>query len=789
MLELEMAGEALLHKIEQRLDRLVVEVLARKRRIVKRRQEVDGDAAFRVREHALHHPLYEAEPLVVAALQSDVEDADQDDPVVVARERLLAGIEGDELAVGKVLAAALEERLAEIATGVPHPVPLLLEPASEVAQAAADLMQVDVAVNAVEETCGGCESQCVRLGVTSAERTRVVAVRLEQLLVKPTLLIRDRQRISLTAHYTAYTLPMRVPFRTAFGGIVVAIAVLWAVYLIAMPHDAPSWLDPQFDARYYLAWSEALVEGTVDDGPFAGAFYRAPLYAYLLALGQSIGLPLATILWLQVLLDLAAVTTLSWTLRRVAGEVASIASLLLFGGYHAAIFFVSRISAESVALPLLILALALRLQQRCWIAVACLGLATLARPNLLLVVLAWAAWDLLQRRWRPAALTLGVLAVALLPAVAWNYVSAAAFVPVSSNGGITLMHGNGPGAVGVFTPIDGMRGDVFLQREEATAVASYQSGTPLNALEADNYWKSIAVRTRLEQPLDSIRLVAARLLLTFDNHEIALDEAPALDPNRVQIVLAVPFIFLSALAAASLAKRGDPALWLAAVALLATPLIFYVSSRYRLPFSVALIPLAAIGVAALWERRRNAWIGFNGMLLLSLLIPAIASAMIPYHDLRARELGSGLAQQIVSLEQQGKVTEAREVVNRALQRSPDSGEVWFALAGLEQRHGAEESAIQAWERAWASKASPGVRSAAAANLGAIWIRRGLYAQAARRMEEAIRLTPLNDACWTNLLVALSAQGRTTEVRSQLARAEQLGVAIDPELRATLIGGG
>ena len=57
------------------------------------------------------------------------------------------------------------------------------------------------------------------------------------------------------------------------------------------------------------------------------------------------------------------------------------------------------------------------------------------------------------------------------------------------------------------------------------------------------------------------------------------------------------------------------------------------------------------------------------------------------------------------------------------------------------------------------------------------------------MEEAIRLTPLNDACWTNLLVALSAQGRTTEVRSQLARAEQLGVAIDPELRATLIGGG
>ena len=101
----------------------------------------------------------------------------------------------------------------------------------------------------------------------------------------------------------------------------------------------------------------------------------------------------------------------------------------------------------------------------------------------------------------------------------------------------------------------------------------------------------------------------------------------------------------------------------------------------------------------------------------------------------------------------------------------------------------EADALASWERAWASRSAAGVRTSAAVNVAATWIRLGRGADAVRLMEDALKLVPLHGGCWSNLLVGLIVDGRPEEARRQLAEAERRGIAVDPELRAAIVGGG
>ena len=70
---------------------------------------------------------------------------------------------------------------------------------------------------------------------------------------------------------------------------------------------------------------------------------------------------------------------------------------------------------------------------------------------------------------------------------------------------------------------------------------------------------------------------------------------------------------------------------------------------------------------------------------------------------------------------------------------------------------------------------------AAANLGSVLIGTGRSAEAIAPLRAALERRPADRACWTNLVVALAAQGSAAEARAAAEEAARAGVRLDPGL--------
>lgn len=586
-------------------------------------------------------------------------------------------------------------------------------------------------------------------------------------------------------------------------------ALVWIGYGLAQPRYDPFDARPAFDAAYYVDWSDSILSAGDADARFEGAFYRAPLYPYLLSLLRGpLGLGLASVRWIQMLAALTLTGLLAQHAFRWAGPVAGIGTAVLLGAYHPWVFFSSRLLAESCAIVLLGLALRwiVRRGVRWTIFAGVLaGLAALARPNLLLVVVGWAAWAVYRGDRTKAIALVFATALTVLPVTAVNAHRSGRLVPISGNGGLTLYHGNGPGAKGVFTHPTGMSGAVSTQRQESTAAASRLLGRALDPVEADRYWGRRAVRQRLSEPFDTLKLAWNRLALLLGTREIALDEAPALDPNPWSRATFVPFALLLGLAAAAAAagKRSEIAAWswIAIVACAATPLVFYVSSRYRLPFAVLLAVPAGVGLSELFSSNKRAIGVFFAVAVFSLGMPWIVGLTMPHAgQLRRAERASGYAQLAqgslnraanvsLAVERKRWIGSARRFIERGRDSDPGSPELLCVVARIARDEGRLTDAETAWSQAWrASSGSPAARITAAVNLSAIWIEDGRASAAAELLSDALELAPLEENCWNNRITALIAAGRSAEARSAIDRARALGVSVNPDLEALLSAG-
>jgi len=607
----------------------------------------------------------------------------------------------------------------------------------------------------------------------------------------------------------ARTLAERKRFFRGLAVVLGLTALVWIAYGRAQPRYDPRHAQPGFDAAYYIDWSDSILSGDDADPRFRGAFYRAPLYPYLLSLLRGpLGVGLSFVRWIQMLAALAVTGWLAYHAFRWAGPVAGIGTAVLLGGYHPWLFFSSRLLAESCAIVLLVVALRWIVRRGArWTILAGVsaGFAALGRPNLLLVVIAWAAWAA-YRGDRAKALAL-VLATAfvVLPVTVVNWQRSGHFVPISANMGLTLYHANGAGAEGMPKTPAKMSIAADVQRASATAEASRLLGRELDPVEADRYWGRQAVRERLSEPFGTLRLAWNRLALLLGTREIALDEAPALDPNPWSRATFVPFALLLALAAAAAAagKRSEIAAWswIAIVACAAMPLIFYVSSRYRLPFAVLLAVPAGVGLSELFSRSKRAIGVFFLVTVFSLSAPWIVGLTMPHADeLRRAERASGYAQlaraslklaSSTSPEQERErwMESARRFVEAGRRSDPSSPELLGVVARMAMDEGRCAEAEAAWQAAWDTRTGAvDARVTAAVNLSAIWIEDGRASAAAELLSEALELAPLDENCWNNRITALIAAGRSAEARSAVDRARALGVFVNPDLEALLSAG-
>lgn len=563
------------------------------------------------------------------------------------------------------------------------------------------------------------------------------------------------------------------------GGFALRLA-----YVLTQPSSDPYFAQPAFDGAYYVEWARAIAAG--EPGP-EGAYYLAPLYPHLMAaLIKLTGGTFGTLYLLQQLLGVGSAAVIALAGRRTIGEFAGLAAAALFLLYHPIIFFSSSPLGEALALFLLLGSLAavsFRSTASGAIAGILAGLAAVARPNLLLVPLLWAAGEGIGGRWKRASLIAACTALVILPWTVRNLAVSGHAVLISSNGGITAYHGNGPGACGLFTLPQGFSGEVARQRQEATLQARIRSGAQLDAVEADGWWGRQAIRERLAAPGGTLLLLSKRTLLTLDNHEHGLDYAPELDGNRWRHIAVVPFAVLAGLAAAGLAMRGfrgsgGRPLWVALLACAAVPLLFYVSSRYRLPMAALLVIPAGCGLAGLLgferraaKRRRLAAAAVGAIVCL-------VSLLVPFDGLKSAVEAQGLAHRALYHMRAGDLDSAEREARRALEHDElSSGAIYNSAVVLAAR-GLTDEAEQLHRRAL--DVAPD-NAEAAADLGAMLSRRGRFDQAAMILEQALRHRPDSESCWNNLVVAYMGLGDLARASETAARAVENGVTLEAAL--------
>jgi len=586
-------------------------------------------------------------------------------------------------------------------------------------------------------------------------------------------------------------------FRTAAGALFLVALGLRVAYVVHQPSSDPSFLNPALDARTYLEWARSLAAGA--PGP-EGAFYLAPLYAYLLAgFFRVFGENLVVACGLQQLSTLAAAGLLGLVAARAGGRWAGLAtaSLLLF--HHPLLFFGGRLVGESVALLLLSAAIFFAGKDRTIDSVGSgilAGASALARPNLILVPLVWSVCEAAQGRFRRAGAVLAGALLVVLPVTVRNLVVSGHPVLISSNGGLTLYHGNGPGPLGVYNPPDGFSGDLAHQREEATELASHRTGKVLDPVEADLWWGREAVRSRLQNPSETLRLAFRRVLLVVDSYEHGLDDPPMLDRNPLRLtgrlgfprspsglaeIPLVPFGLLVGLAVAGLLLRGfsgtgGVTLWGALAACAATPLVFYVSSRYRLPVSLLLAVPAGAGVSRLLSSTVGAQARFRAVAAGSACVAL--SFLVPFPELRRAEEAAALANRAVAFRQVGDLTGAERAARRAVEVDPESTPARFTLGLLLERSGRRAEAEREYREVL--RLDPG-HAESAGNLAGLLVVSGRPAEAVPALRAALRVRPRHRACWTNLVVALAASGDEAGTRTAAEEAIRSGVILDEDL--------
>ena len=415
--------------------------------------------------------------------------------------------------------------------------------------------------------------------------------------------------------------------------IVVMIALLARfAYFFVNVRGNPAFDYLIMDSMHIDHWARALVAG--EAGP--AVFFRGPLYPYLLAFLYKItGGSVAAAIAANHVLGAATCGVLVLLARQYFGRTESLVSGLVAALYWPFIYFEGELLVEPLFIALVVLSL-WRLARavsaptlfRLLIAGGCLGLAALARPTILAVLVvvpvvfrmaargAAASAASSRRAWlRPAAVVVGTCLLMLVPATIHNYRGSHALIPVAWSGGLNFYIGNNPAADGRSAVIPDTRSPWMGGEDEALVIAQEQSGRSLTPAQASSFYTRRGIGYLVSEPLDAAELMASKFYMFWEGPERSNEKYIYFFWNHYGLgrVPMPGFWLVAPLAVVGMVwlwprRRALTLLYGFVAAYMLAVVVFFVVARLRLPVVLVLILFASwAGVEFFRLARSRAW--------------------------------------------------------------------------------------------------------------------------------------------------------------------------------------
>lgn len=591
---------------------------------------------------------------------------------------------------------------------------------------------------------------------------------------------------------------------------------LRVLYLREIVHQ-PEFNLPAVDAGYHDYWAWGLASGDWTPPPYREdpqiqtmPYFRPPLCPYFLALIYSIfGHNYVAVRVVQMLLGSLSCVLAYVLAARLFNRGTAIVSGGLMAGYWVFIYFDSELR-EVVLLVFLLEALvlgllSLRARPGPLRALGCgvlLGLAALAKPNVLLLIPVVILWLLLVNRpgasWRRGALLGTGVAVGTIltitPAFLRNTLVAKDGVLISANGGINLYAGNNPVASGYDVRLPPPLPEFASSWEYPQVVRHVQrlEGRPMKRSEVSDWFARQAFEHIRSDPSRTADLVLRKAILFWGGVEIvserdlnaARSESALLGllPGDFSLLLAcavVGFVFTlrrpgdrgqnpaePRAAAVASPHRADLALIVLVVGTYFVSFLpFFVTARYRaaiIPFIVMFAAYGLVRIAVGFLEMR----AVAGLVALVAIVALYLGTSIDYYNV-SDDGFKAVYDRAVALGKKGQSEEAMTHYRKALRIRPFAPKAHNNLGLILAEQGRGDEAIQHYLHALRVKPD---YAEAHNNLGAELLQQDDLDGAVAHCGEAARLRPEFVMARKNLALALALQGRNEEAIGQYREA-------------------
>jgi len=552
--------------------------------------------------------------------------------------------------------------------------------------------------------------------------------------------------------------------------VVTMVAVVVQALFIFESHRHLAFQLPVVDSVTYHNLATSLIE---EDGPARRAFWRPPLYPYVLAfIYRLVDSHLLATRLFHGLFGVASAMIIYVVARRFMRTRPAVVTALFFCFYGPLLFFFSQFLPAGLAVLLGLIALWMTLRfveaPTPVRALACglsFGVAALNVPNILVCLAIPLGWTLLRacRGFAlrtcavQAALTaLGAL-ICIVPVTLHNVRTSKKFVLISTNAGVNLYIGNNSDMPSTIAARPGLDWDRI-------AAKPYRHGVT-SGPDAQQYFYREVLTYAVQQPLSFCKHLLVKTGYLLEASEIPRNVSiyAFRDKSRILFPLvwripgtAFPFGLVGAFGLVGLLttlRRGSLHAVLACFVLCygASIIIFFPTARYRLPMLPAVLILGMLGAQALyaqWQESGRVKYVSTAVLLAGLLIVNWPRSLPTDRVNFEAELLTYIG---VGLQVRDRTEEALDHYDSAIAIDPDFADAYYyagtALRALDQK----EKAMWAFRHALDERND---HEKAMHEIAVLLYEQGQVEEAVARLRLALEINPHYQRAAQNLAKAL-----------------------------------